>query len=140
MDRRKEYVKAQPVIRHRAQSRHAAFGRQGEIRMIGGWFVPNTETPLPKPASKPDMQFQAFWGRHMRLFSLRTATGKIVMMAGLFCMTGLAGAQLAPYAMFSAGHYSGQGVGNGTAATQSGGMTALGGTFGLYDNFLRLGP
>jgi len=37
-----------------------------------------------------------------------------------------------PYLMFSAGHYSGLGVGNGTAATQSGGMTALGGTFGGY--------
>ena len=37
-----------------------------------------------------------------------------------------------PYAMFSAGHYSGLGVGNGTAPTQSGGMTALGGTFGGY--------
>ncbi len=37
-----------------------------------------------------------------------------------------------PYAMFSAGHYSGLGVGNGTPSTQSGGMTALGGTFGGY--------
>jgi hypothetical protein len=34
--------------------------------------------------------------------------------------------------MFSAGHYSGLGVGNGTAPAQSGGMTALGGTFGGY--------
>jgi hypothetical protein len=34
--------------------------------------------------------------------------------------------------MFSAGHYSGLGVGNGTPATQSGGMTALGGTLGGY--------
>jgi hypothetical protein len=41
-------------------------------------------------------------------------------------------AYLSPYAMFSAGHYSGLGVGNGTPATQSGGMTALGGTFGGY--------
>ncbi len=49
-------------------------------------------------------------------------------------------AQLAPYAMFSAGHYSGQGVGPGTAADQSGGLTAYGGTFGLYDDFLKLGP
>ena len=39
---------------------------------------------------------------------------------------------LSPYAMFSAGHYSGLGVGNGTPPTQSGGMTALGGTFGGY--------
>lgn len=41
-------------------------------------------------------------------------------------------AYLSPYAMFSAGHYSGLGVGNGTAPTQSGGITALGGTFGGY--------
>jgi len=58
----------------------------------------------------------------------------------MFVLTAAAGAQLAPYAMFSAGHYSGQGVGNGTSATQSGGLTALGGTVGLYDDFLRLGP
>jgi len=51
-----------------------------------------------------------------------------------------AAAQISPYAMFSAGHYSGLGVGNGTSPTQSGGMTALGGTFGLYDDFVRLGP
>jgi hypothetical protein len=36
------------------------------------------------------------------------------------------------YGMFSAGHYSGLGVGTGTPATQSGGITALGGTFGGY--------
>jgi len=49
-------------------------------------------------------------------------------------------AQIAPYAMFSAGHYSGIGVGNGTGPNQSGGMTALGGTIGLYDDFVHLGP
>jgi hypothetical protein len=49
-------------------------------------------------------------------------------------------AQVAPYAMFSAGHYSGLGVGNGTPSTSSGGMTALGGTFGVYDDFVRMGP
>ena len=49
-------------------------------------------------------------------------------------------AQLAPYATFSAGHYSGQGVGASTAPAQSGSLTAYGGTFGLYDNFLKLGP
>jgi hypothetical protein len=42
--------------------------------------------------------------------------------------------------MFSAGHYSGLGVGNGTAATQSGGMTALGGTFGGYVLYPSPGP
>jgi hypothetical protein len=39
---------------------------------------------------------------------------------------------LSLYGMFSAGHYSGLGVGVGTPPTQSGGMTALGGTFGGY--------
>jgi len=42
--------------------------------------------------------------------------------------------------MFSLGHYSGLGVGNGTAATQSGGMTALGGTFGGYVQYPSPGP
>ena len=45
-----------------------------------------------------------------------------------------------PYAMFSAGHYSGLGVGNGTAPTESGGMTALGGTFGGYVLYPTPGP
>jgi hypothetical protein len=49
-------------------------------------------------------------------------------------------AYLSPYAMFSAGHYSGLGVGNGTAATQSGGITALGGTFGGYVMFPSPSP
>jgi len=49
-------------------------------------------------------------------------------------------AQIAPYAMFNLGHYSGLGVGVGTAATQSGGFTAYGGTFGVYDNLLKAGP
>jgi hypothetical protein len=47
---------------------------------------------------------------------------------------------LSPYAMVSAGHYSGLGVGNGTAPTQSGGMTALGGTFGGYVLYPSPGP
>lgn len=49
-------------------------------------------------------------------------------------------AQTAVYGMFSAGHYSGIGVGYGTPPTQSGGMTARGGTFGVYDNFAPFGP
>src|ERR1700761_8550866 len=49
-------------------------------------------------------------------------------------------AQTGIYGMFSAGHYSGIGVGYGTPANQSGGMTAHGGTFGIYDNFMPLGP
>ncbi len=51
-----------------------------------------------------------------------------------------AGAQLAPYAMFSAGHYSGLGVGPGTTATGIGGITSLGGTFGIYDDKVHAGP
>jgi opacity protein-like surface antigen len=49
-------------------------------------------------------------------------------------------AQVGLYGMFSAGHYSGIGVGSGTPANQSGGMTARGGTFGVYDNFMPFGP
>lgn len=42
--------------------------------------------------------------------------------------------------MLSAGHYSGQGVGPGTAPTQSGGITSLGGTFGGYVLYPTPGP
>jgi hypothetical protein len=49
-------------------------------------------------------------------------------------------AYFSPYLMFSAGHYSGLGVGNGTAPTQSGGITALGGTFGGYVLYPSPGP
>ena len=68
------------------------------------------------------------------------------LLAALALLTVLSGgamsasAQIAPYAMFSAGHYSGQGVGHGTAPTQSGGMTALGGTFGVNDDAYHAGP
>ena len=44
------------------------------------------------------------------------------------------------YGMLSAGHYSGLGVGPGTASNQSGGITARGGTFGFYENFVPFGP
>src|SRR5205085_9733615 len=44
------------------------------------------------------------------------------------------------YASFSAGHDSGLGVGNGTSANQSGGMTAQGGTFGGYVLYPSGGP
>lgn len=56
----------------------------------------------------------------------------------IFSSTGHA--QTAIYGMFSAGHYSGLGVGYGTPPNQSGGMTARGGTFGVYDNFMPFGP
>ena len=49
-------------------------------------------------------------------------------------------AQVAPYLMFSANHYSGLGVGSGTASDRSGGMTALGATFGIYDDMVKMGP
>ena len=65
---------------------------------------------------------------------------KLVMVAAVVCLVGRAEAQVAPYAMFSAGHYSGLGVGVGTAPTQSGGITALGGTFGVYDDRYSAGP
>ena len=44
------------------------------------------------------------------------------------------------YGMFSLGHYSGLGVGVGTAPTQSGGITALGGTFGGYVTYPTASP
>jgi len=44
------------------------------------------------------------------------------------------------YGMFSLGHYSGLGVGVGTAPNQSGGMTALGGTFGGYVSYPTYSP
>ncbi len=49
-------------------------------------------------------------------------------------------AQAGIYGMFSADHYSGLGVGPGTANNQSGGITPLGGTFGFYDDVLHTGP
>lgn len=61
-----------------------------------------------------------------------------VLCLTIFTPTGHA--QAAIYGMFSAGHYSGIGVGYGTPPNASGGMTARGGTFGFYDNFLPFGP
>jgi hypothetical protein len=68
------------------------------------------------------------------------STLSVVIVAACGFAARCAVAQIAPYAMFSAGHYSGIGVGPGTGSNQSGGITSLGGTFGLYDDFLRLGP
>lgn len=67
------------------------------------------------------------------LFTAATA----LLMAGF---AHAAQAQVAPYAMFSASHYSGLGVGIGTAPNQSGGITPMGGTFGAYVEELRGGP
>lgn len=58
----------------------------------------------------------------------------------LLLLSRSARAQVAIYGMASAGHYSGLGVGPGTAPNQSGGITARGGTFGVYDNFAPFGP
>ena len=71
---------------------------------------------------------------------LQTHTPLLVSLVALALSPVAARAQYAPYAMFSGGHYSGVGVGVGTSATQSGGYTALGGTFGIYNDFERLGP
>jgi hypothetical protein len=65
------------------------------------------------------------------------ALALLVAVAGLALR---ARAQIAPYAMFSAGHYSGQGVGVGTAPNQSGGITSLGATLGAYDDLRSIGP
>lgn len=62
------------------------------------------------------------------------------LLAMIFLGSFAAQAQVAPYAMFSAGHYSGLGVGVGTSNTQSGGETSLGGTFGVNDDFIHIGP
>ena len=48
--------------------------------------------------------------------------------------------QIAVYGMFSASHYSGIGVGTGTAPNQSGGITPLGGTVGIADDAFHSGP
>ena len=58
----------------------------------------------------------------------------------LLLITSRAHAQVGIYGMFSADHYSGLGVGSGTASNQSGGITPLGGTFGFYDDVIHAGP
>lgn len=49
-------------------------------------------------------------------------------------------AQVAPYAMLSLGRESGPNVGASTPAGANGSMDAKGGTVGVYDDFLKLGP
>jgi len=65
---------------------------------------------------------------------------RLILAVAILAAATSAHAQASPYAMFSWGHYSGLGVGNGTQPNQSGGMTALGGTIGIYNDFQRLGP
>jgi len=79
-------------------------------------------------------------GEGFLLLMRRFLVGAVVLIGLLALGAGRGEAQIGPYAMFSAGHYSGIGVGNGTSSTQSGGMTSLGGTFGVYDDVVREGP
>lgn len=72
----------------------------------------------------------------------RFGLGSVVRGLAVLAVAGVAlsaEAQIAPYAMFSAGHYSGQGVGVGTAPTASGGITSLGATLGVYDDRYSVG-
>ena len=58
----------------------------------------------------------------------------------LLTLAATAGAQVGLYGMGSGGHISGPGMVPGQTSGQSGGFTAWGGTFGIYDGGLRLGP
>ena len=71
---------------------------------------------------------------------MRMWAAGLAVAAAVAAMSGRAEAQIAPYAMFSLSHYSGLGVGPGTPPNQSGGMTAQGGTFGVYGDVVRSGP
>jgi hypothetical protein len=51
-----------------------------------------------------------------------------------------ANAQTGLYGMFSYSHISGQGVGYGVAGSQRGSTSPVGGTFGMYSDFLKFGP
>ncbi|MDE1163564.1 MAG: outer membrane beta-barrel protein [Acidobacteriaceae bacterium] len=70
---------------------------------------------------------------------MKAKLGTLVVMLLAAMVGSLAHAQVAPYAMFSLGHYSGLGVGAGTQSNQSGGYNSLGGTFGVYDDFIHAG-
>jgi hypothetical protein len=72
--------------------------------------------------------------------AVRNCSFTLFFILSFTVLTNTARAQTALYGMFSGGHYSGIGVGNGTPPNQSGGMTADGGTFGIYDNFMPFGP
>lgn len=78
--------------------------------------------------------------RNMPKNSVRSFGFIFFLLAAAVLLPAKGRAQAAVYGMFSAGHYSGLGVGYGTPADQSGGMTARGGTFGVYDNFAPFGP
>jgi hypothetical protein len=68
-----------------------------------------------------------------------------VLAAGLFVALIVvlpveAKAQTGLYGMFSYSHISGQGVGYGVAGSQHGSISPVGGTFGVYSDFLKFGP
>lgn len=76
----------------------------------------------------------------MKLSVFRNCCSLLLFIFSLTVFSNAGHTQTGIYGMFSVGHYSGIGVGYGTPANQSGGMTADGGTFGLYRNFIPLGP
>ena len=77
---------------------------------------------------------------HMISSAVRNCCLLLFSIFSLTIFTTAASAQVGIYGMLSGGHYSGIGVGYGTPANQSGGMTANGGTFGVYSNFMPFGP
>ena len=70
----------------------------------------------------------------MRIFTTKRYLGLILFLSALAATT--AKAQIGIYAMGSLGHIGGVDTGGGS----SGSLTGGGGTFGVYDSFLRLGP
>jgi len=70
----------------------------------------------------------------MSIFTTKRYVGLFLLLAALVSAT--AKAQIGIYAMGSLGHIGGVDTGGGS----SGSLTGGGGTFGVYDNFVRLGP
>lgn len=65
---------------------------------------------------------------------------KAVLMLVLSMMTVFARAQVGIYGMFSAGHLSGFNTSAQSPSNNNGSFWAYGGTVGLYDDFLKMGP
>lgn len=59
-----------------------------------------------------------------------------LMLIAPFC----AKAQTGIYGMFSYSHVTGDGVGYGVPGSEHGSISPKGGTFGVYEDFLRMGP
>ena len=70
----------------------------------------------------------------MSIFTTKRYVGFFLLLAALVSAT--AKAQVGIYAMGSLGHIGGVDTGGGS----SGSLTGGGGTFGVYDSFVRLGP